>query len=111
MSLEERVTALEESERRAWRAIEALAGKEAKVDDSLTLLIEAQIRTEERFSQTDAQMAETGRLLREQMAETRQLLRETDARGLERSRQLDERIEKLVIAIGEFLRRNGKDRN
>jgi hypothetical protein len=77
-NLNPRVTQLEESMRRAFTAIEALAEKEAKLDEVLVTLTEAQIqsqqaqiKTEQRFQQTDA------------------------------------RIEKLVIAIGEFLRRNG----
>jgi hypothetical protein len=52
-----------------------LAEKQAKLDDVLVVLTEAQIKTEERFRETD------------------QRFRDTDAR-----------IEKLVVAIGEFLR-------
>jgi galactokinase len=61
-----------EAERRAWAAIERLADKQEKLDDVLVLLTEAQMKTEERFQQTD------------------------------------ERIDKLVSAVGEFIRpRNG----
>jgi hypothetical protein len=52
-----------------------LAEKQARLDDALVALTDAQIKTEERFRETD------------------QRFRETDAR-----------IEKLVVAIGEFLR-------
>jgi chromosome segregation ATPase len=70
-NLNERVSRLEESENRAWTAIEALAEKQARLDDALVTLADAQIKTEQRFRETDA------------------------------------RIEKLVVAIGEFLR-NGR---
>ncbi|MGA2740779.1 MAG: hypothetical protein ABSG65_25500 [Bryobacteraceae bacterium] len=52
-----------------------LAEKQAKLDDVLVVLTDAQIKTEERFRETD------------------QRFRDTDAR-----------IEKLVVAIGKFLR-------
>jgi hypothetical protein len=52
-----------------------LAEKQARLDEVLVVLTEAQIKTEERFRETD------------------QRFRDTDAR-----------IEKLVVAIGEFLR-------
>src|ERR1700690_133849 len=73
-----RVTRLEESEKRAWKAIEALAGRQAKLDDVLTLLAEAQIKTQQEFQKTEQQFQKT-----------------------------DLRIEKLVSAIGEFLRKAG----
>jgi galactokinase len=70
-TLNARVTRLENLMGRAFTAIEALADKEARLDDLLATLTEAQIRTEERFQRTD------------------------------------ERIDKLVSAIGEMLR-NGR---
>jgi hypothetical protein len=73
------VERLEESERRAWAAIEALSNKQ----ESHAKLAEAQLETEKRFQQTDARFLQT------------------DAR----SRQIDERIDKLVSAIGELIRR------
>jgi hypothetical protein len=76
-NLDSRVTQLEESMKRAFTAIEALAEKEAKLDDVLVLLTEAQIQSQQ------AQI------------KTEQRFQETDAR-----------IERLVIAIGEFLRRD-----
>lgn len=93
--LNSRVAQLEESMRRAFTAIEALADKQAKLDDSLATLLDAQIRlqeeqikTEQRFQQTDERF------------------RQTD----ERFRQTDERIAKLVVAMGEFLRRTDTPR-
>jgi len=77
-TLNARVTRLEEFMGRAFTAIEALADKEAKLDDLLATLTEAQIKTEERFRRTD-----------------------------ERFQRTDERIDKLVSAIGEMLR-NGR---
>ena len=52
-----------------------LAEKQARLDDVLVVLTEAQIKTEEHFRETD-----------------------------QRFRDADARIEKLVVAIGEFLR-------
>jgi hypothetical protein len=69
-----RITRLEESEGRAWKAIESLAEKQEKLDDALVALLESQIKTEERF-------------------------RETDARMRELASSMDERIGKLVSAI------------
>jgi hypothetical protein len=77
-NLNVRVARLEESMERAFTAIEALAEKEAKLDDALTALIEAQIQSQQAQTKTE-----------------------------QRFQQTDARIEKLVIAIGEFLRRNG----
>ena len=56
-----------------------LAEKQAKLDDVLVLLTEAQIKTEEHFQEVG-----------------------------QRFRETDERIGKLVSAIGELVRRNGK---
>jgi peptidoglycan hydrolase CwlO-like protein len=94
-----------------------LAEKQEKLDDVLVLLTEAQIKTEERFQetdlrfqeteqrfqQTDERFEETGKLIRE----TGQHLRELDRQSRERDRVLDERVDKLVSAIGEMLR-NGR---
>ncbi len=59
-----------------------LADKQAKLDDVVVVLADAQIKTEARFRETDERF------------------RKTD----ERFRETDARIEKLVVAIGEFLR-------
>ncbi|HUD98797.1 MAG TPA: hypothetical protein VMR62_04435 [Bryobacteraceae bacterium] len=66
-----------------------LAEKQASLDGVLVVLseaqiklTEAQIKTEKRFRETDARFRDTA----------------------ERFRDTDARIEKLVIAIGEFLR-------
>jgi hypothetical protein len=67
---------------RVERWIEVLAEKQAKLDDMLVVLTEAQIKL------TQAQ--------NQDRAEAR-----------ERERRLDERIDKLVGAIGELIRRNG----
>jgi predicted nucleic acid-binding Zn-ribbon protein len=66
-----------------------LAERQEKLDDVLVLLTEAQIKTEERFRETDEH------------------LRGIDQRSRERDRTLDERVDKLVSAIGEMLR-NGR---
>ena len=41
-----------------------------------------------------------------QFEETDRRIRQTDERSNERSRHLDERVDKLVSAIGEFIRRS-----
>ena len=75
-----------------------LAEKQSKLDDVLVLLTEAQIRTEERFQEVGRRFQETDRRIDKLAAE-----------AAKRGRALDERIEKLVSAIGEMLRtRNGK---
>jgi len=58
-NLNARVARLEESERRAWAAIESLADKEAKLDDALAVLAEAQIKTQGQFRETDRRSGET----------------------------------------------------
>lgn len=69
---DERIAGTEEMASRAWRAIEALADKQGKLDDALGSLAGAI----ERVAGIDA----------------------------ERGRRLDERIDKLVSAIGELAR-------
>jgi flagellar biosynthesis/type III secretory pathway chaperone len=103
---------------RVERLIETLADKQTKLDDVLVVLAEAQIKyaeaqlkNEERFREVAEQFAETDR----RFAETDRRIREANERmdalareERERGRRLDERIDKLVSAIGEMLRtRNG----
>jgi predicted nucleic acid-binding Zn-ribbon protein len=88
--LNARVDRLEESERRAWAAIEALSDKQEKLDDVLVVIAEAH-----------AKLAESHVKLAEAQLETEKRFQQTD----ERSRQIDERIDKLVSAIGELIRR------
>lgn len=54
---------------------------------------EGQARTDERFRETDAQLRETD-------AEIREMARE----NARRSREMDERVDKLVLGIGELIR-------
>jgi chemotaxis regulatin CheY-phosphate phosphatase CheZ len=73
-------TETEATMNRAWNAIGALAEKQEKLDESLAVLVEAQIRNQELFAKSDARFA-----------------------------QLDERIQDLVRAIGDYIRtRDGK---
>jgi len=105
-----RVKRLEESMARAFASIDALAEKQTKLDDVVVLLTEAQIRTEERFRETDerfGQLEERFRETDERFRQTDERFRQTAAEAAERSRHFDERVDKLVSAIGEFLRRNG----
>lgn len=76
-----------------------LAEKQEKLDDVLVLLVEAQIKTEARFQDTDQRFQETDAKL-DKLIEAQS---ETDRR----SRQTDERIDKLVSAIGELVRSRG----
>ena len=94
--LSDRVMRLEEGAGRAWAAIETLAHRQTALHDSLATLVDAQIKTEERFRETDARLEKLAR-------ETDARFRETDGRF----RETDVRIEKLVSAIGDFLR-NGR---
>jgi predicted nucleic acid-binding Zn-ribbon protein len=82
-----RIDRLEDAMGRAFNAIEALADKEEKLDDAITLLLDAQIKTEQRFK------------------ETADHLREIDKASRERDRALDERVDRLVSAIGELVQR------
>lgn len=68
-----RIDRLEDAMGRAFNAIEALADKQARLDDVITTLTEAQIKL--------------------------------DLASRERDRALDARVDKLVTAIGEFIRR------
>lgn len=92
-----------------------LADKQAQLDAVLVLLTEEQIKTERRFRETDERFRE----LKERFRETDERFRETDERlrrldqqsrefdqqSRERDRALDDRVDKLVSAIGEFVRR------
>lgn len=68
-----------------------LADKQAQLDAVLVLLTEEQIKTEQRFRETDEH------------------LRRVEQQSRERDRILDERVDKLVSAIGEFIRRRDGD--
>ena len=102
-----------------------LAGKQAKLDDVLVVLTEAQIKTQEGFGEMRegfVEMREGFREVKERFRETDLRFRETDIRfrqleqdlrrldqeGRERAKYFDERVDNLVSAIGEFLRRGEK---
>ena len=70
---------------------EKLSARAERLENLAVLLAEAQIKTEE------------------SMRELAQRFRDTDARMANSSRDLDERIGKLVSAIGELVRRNGSN--
>jgi predicted nucleic acid-binding Zn-ribbon protein len=106
--LSTRVDQLEENESRAWKAIGALAKKQEKLDDALVVLLEAQAKTEERFQELGQEMKQGFREMREGFRETKERFRETDARMAALGASLDERIAKLVSAIGELVRRDGR---
>jgi hypothetical protein len=115
VKLSTRVEPLEENERRAWKAIGALAKKQEKLDDALVVLLEAQVKTEERFQELGKEMKdgfretkEGFREMREGFRETKDRFRETDARIAALGASLDDRIGKLVSAIGELVRRDGR---
>jgi hypothetical protein len=66
---------------------ETLSTRGARLEELAKVLLDAQIKTEERFRQTDERF------------------RQTDARIEKLGADLDARIEKLVIAIGELIDR------
>jgi hypothetical protein len=74
--LNSRVDRLEERERHVWAVLDALAVKQQQLDEVLAAIADAQVENERRFRETD-----------------------------ERFRQTDARIDKLVSAIGEYIRR------
>ena len=66
---------------RAFTSIDALAEKQAKPDDLAVLLVEAQIKTQERFWKTDRRSAETDRRSAAKTATCRCADRQTGQRG------------------------------
>jgi predicted nucleic acid-binding Zn-ribbon protein len=78
-------------------AKETLNTRVTRLEESMQALVDAQIKTEERFQQTEERFQQIARQFEADHAEAR-----------ERERRVDERIEKLVSAIGELIRRNGK---
>lgn len=104
-NLNSRVDRLEEAMQSAFRSIDALAEKQAKLDDLATLLIEAQIRTQERLVETDARTKERiDSVVTEMKEHEERVAYEWRARSAE----LDARVDRLVSAIGEFIRASGK---
>jgi len=100
--VEARLKQLEESERRAWNAINALSEKTAQLDGVVDALAEAYLKTQmrfqevaERFRETDERFAKTD----ERIAEVWVAMRQTDSR-----------IEKLVSAMGEFISKGNPER-
>lgn len=104
--------------------VEEVVGLLAEGQQSLEKLI-AELATETRrgFDQVAAQfdligkrMAETDELIRRNDERTQERFRETDERirqnaqqireNAQRSRELDDRVDKLVLAIGELIRRD-----
>ena len=72
---------------------EKLSSRVARIEELMVLLTESQLKTEEQ--------------LRRQSEEMDRRFAETDRRLRELGEKTDERIGKLVLAIGEMLRRNG----
>ncbi|MGO9255832.1 MAG: hypothetical protein ACLQU1_05970 [Bryobacteraceae bacterium] len=79
---------------------EKLSARVEKLEDLMVLLAKEHIKTEESFRETDRRFAETDR----RFAETDRRMREMDERSRERDRILDERVDKLVSAIGDLIR-------
>ena len=91
--LETRVETLDETMRRVLGVIDALAAQQARIDNAVMALLEAQMENERRFKETDERFRRTDQRLEERS-------KETD----ERFRRTDERIAHLVSAIGELVR-------
>ena len=72
---------------RLEEAMIRLADKQIELDTVMVTLAEAQIKTEETFRAIAAEQ------------------RDRDHEQKDRDQKIDERIDKLVIAIGEFIRR------
>jgi hypothetical protein len=72
-----------------------------RVDRLEKVVAELAVATRKGFDQVAKQFKETDRRMRE----TDQQIRETSRRMHEMDKKTDERIDKLVIAIGEFIRR------
>lgn len=82
--------------------VEHIADQQAHLDEVMETLAEAQVKSQEQFIETDRQIRALGG--RDQ--ELSQALREQAERG----KQTDLRIEQLVSAMGEFIRRsNGQN--
>jgi hypothetical protein len=82
--------------------LERVAGVLAEDQESLRKTVGSlATKTRQAFDRVAEMFAETDRRMRE----TDQHMRETDQRLRESSRALDERIDKLVAAIGELIRR------
>jgi hypothetical protein len=102
--LSTRVDKLEQSMASLIAVVETIADKQARLDDVVVLLTEAQIKTELRFQQVENLIEKRFVETDERFRQLEQRFRETD----DRARQTDERIDRLVSAIGEMLRtRNG----
>jgi chromosome segregation ATPase len=105
--LNSRVDRLEEHERHIWAVLDALSVKQQELDEVLAAIADAQAENAKRFRETEQRFRETEQRFREtdeRFREVAERFRETD----ERFRETDARIDKLVSAIGEFIRRDGE---
>jgi hypothetical protein len=84
--------------------IDRLVTLHIEIDEKVKILLDSQVRTDEQFRLTEEQF----RLTEEQIRQTAAQIAQVNAQGKERDRLLDERVNNLVSAIGEFLRRSGK---
>lgn len=100
-------------EERLENLMVVLPDRQAKLDDVLVVLTEARIQTQERFREMDDRFRETDdrfrdihslRELEHRLGETDEHLRRMDQASRARDRVLDERVDRLVSAIGEFIR-------
>lgn len=78
--------------------VEHIAGQQAHLDEVMETLAESQVKFQEQLTETDRQI----RALGSRDEELARALREQAERG----KQTDLRIEQLVSAIGEFIRRS-----
>ncbi len=101
---------LEESERRVWTVMESLADKQARLDDALVVLADAQIKAQERSLETDARIEDLMRSMKDGFEKTDARIEELVLSMKEGSKETDARIEKLVSAIGQMPRNGGTQR-
>ena len=78
---------------RLEQLVEVLAEKQAKLDEVMVVLSDAQIDNQLRFKEVAERFRETDERIEKLAKEDR-----------DRAKALDERVDKLVVATGEFLR-------
>ena len=109
-ALKTRVSKLERSHLQTQKAIRSLVAAQKKTDQAVN-------RTEQTVAKLGMTVAKLGMYTKngltslvELQAESRTEMARWQAAARKREQRLDERIAKLVSAIGELIRRNGTDK-
>ncbi len=109
-SLEKRVDKLDEQMQHVLGVLDRVTANQEELDKAMVTLVDAQIKTQEQFRDTDRRLRETDQRLRETNDLLQQTIHENRATRLDaeaRAREIDARIDKLVSGIGEFIRQSG----